>query len=247
MSDTIAGLAEEAKMEHDAASQRSGGADGDLDATPADRRRRKVRDAIVAAAEQVFAREGVEGLSIRRLAEAVDYSPAAIYKYFTSKAELLGALKEAFFERLVARMHAASLDSMEPTPTLLRKAFIDYVEIGLERPHHYAAAFGGVVTLDECETDWAMMEGGQSAAMEAYDVLLKLIARGVDLGELRGGDPRLMAYSLWASMHGLVLLCLRFPGFPNGGPAGELGVTQNAFVATHADLAVRGLEACRHP
>ena len=64
--------------------------------TPASRRREKVRQTILEAAERVFAEEGYEGLSIRRLAEEIDYSPSAIYKYFASKTELVGCLKEAF-------------------------------------------------------------------------------------------------------------------------------------------------------
>ncbi len=55
------------------------------DLTPAERRRLKVRDAIIEAAEDLFTKEGEQGISMRRLAEAIDYSPAAIYKYFDSK------------------------------------------------------------------------------------------------------------------------------------------------------------------
>ena len=54
-------------------------ADND-DLSPAERRRRKVRDAIVSAAEEIFAEEGEAGLSMRRIAERIDYSPAALYK-----------------------------------------------------------------------------------------------------------------------------------------------------------------------
>ena len=68
-----------------------------LEQTPATRRRNKVREAILAAAERMFAKEGESGLSIRRLAEEIDYSPSAIYKYFGSKEELLEELKDSFF------------------------------------------------------------------------------------------------------------------------------------------------------
>jgi AcrR family transcriptional regulator len=215
----------------------------DASHNPADRRRRKVRDAILAAAEFVLAREGAEGLSMRRLAEAVDYSPAALYKYFRCKDELLAALMEAFFERLVARMRAAAVgDSISPV-TRLCEAFADYVETGLERPHHYAAAFAGVANADTSqERIRAIGSGLHPAALEAYGVLVSLVARGVEAGELRPCDPRAAAYSLWASMHGAVMLCLRFARFPHGGPGGDIGLSQREFIAMHARLTVRGLQ-----
>ena len=80
--------------------------------TPADRRRSRVRESIISAAERVFAKEGEEGLSIRRLADEIDYSPSAIYKYFGSKEELIDELKEAFFERLLER------STTVPAPTV---------------------------------------------------------------------------------------------------------------------------------
>ena len=56
----------------------------DSEISPAERRRLRVRGAILDAAEKVFAEEGETGLSIRRIADEIDYSPAAIYKYFSS-------------------------------------------------------------------------------------------------------------------------------------------------------------------
>ena len=73
--------------------------------SPAQRRRNKVRARILSAAERVFAREGASGLSIRRLAETIDYSPAAIYKYFSSKDELVDELKETFFELILENVN----------------------------------------------------------------------------------------------------------------------------------------------
>ena len=72
--------------------------------TPAERRRIRVRGAILEAAERVFAVEGEAGLSIRRIADEIDYSPAAIYKYFGSKDELIDELKEAFFGRILCSL-----------------------------------------------------------------------------------------------------------------------------------------------
>ena len=117
--------------------------------TPASRRREKVRQTILEAAERVFAEEGYEGLSIRRLAEEIDYSPSAIYKYFASKTELVGCLKEAFFIRLVRNIENAIEGQGPGNWESVRDCTRAYVTTALEKPHHYLAGFA---PADDCET-----------------------------------------------------------------------------------------------
>lgn len=62
--------------------------------TPSERRYQRTRQQILAAAQAILGEQGVEGLSMRALAEKVDYSPAALYKYFANKEELIAALRQ---------------------------------------------------------------------------------------------------------------------------------------------------------
>ena len=73
-----------------------------------------MRGAILEAAERVFSVEGEAGLSIRRLAEEIDYSPSAIYKYFGSKDELVDELKEQLADAgvLIAPVGPANAQSL---------------------------------------------------------------------------------------------------------------------------------------
>ena len=64
-----------------------------------DRDRAAVRDAILHAARELFVTEGYRPVSMRRIAERIEYSPAAIYGYFTSKDEIFFALAEEGFRR----------------------------------------------------------------------------------------------------------------------------------------------------
>ena len=215
--------------------------------TPADRRRKKVRESILAAAERVFAREGESGLSIRRLAEEIDYSPSAIYKYFGSKEELLDELKESFFERLLAqvdRVSAANMDFHDRA----RACVTTYVATAVERPHHYAAAFSSIPAPEEVAAraclsweDFIRTSKGQ-----AYKVLVDL----VEDGQARGVfdltlDPIRTAKSIWASSHGLALLMIHMPLLPDMRPCG-VGSSED-FVAFHADMVIRGLYAPPEP
>ena len=211
--------------------------------TPARRRRQKVRDSILAAAERVFAKEGESGLSIRRLAEEIDYSPSAIYKYFGSKEELLDELKESFFERLLAQVdHVAALKL--DFHDRARSCVTTYVATAIERPHHYAAAFSSIPTLEELAVrrrlswdDFITTRKGQ-----AFKILVDLVLDGQADGVFdRSLDPLMGAKSIWASSHGLALLMIHMPLLPGMQPCDAMPTGD--FVAFHADIVMRGLAA----
>jgi len=182
------------------------------DLSPAERRRRKVRDAIVDAAESIFAEEGEAGLSMRRIAERIDYSPAALYKYFDSKEALFDAIREQFFERLLMRMRRVSAEAGDG-PALNGDCLRAYVETGLEQPFHYRLAFSG------CFTEHDADEG--SYAMAAAMHLEQMIAESMDAGWFVQTDPGLAAAAVWASAHGLTMLAVTVPEYPAGKPGCE--------------------------
>lgn len=215
--------------------------DTDAD-TPAGRRKRKVRESIMAAAERVFSEDGEQGLSIRRLAGEIDYSPSAIYNYFKSKDDLLEALKEAFFARLLDRL-AAVMTSDQPFATKARTGFEVYVRTALERPHHYLAAFSSVQVENQptqSDAHWEAFLGSYGG--KAYLWLRDMVEEGISLSAFRAEtNPSLAAKSLWASMHGLAMLMIHLPSFTGRFPI-EPEMTPVDFISYHADQAVRGLE-----
>jgi AcrR family transcriptional regulator len=69
-----------------------------------DRERLAVRRSILDAARDLFVTEGYRNVSIRKIAERIEYSPAAIYSYFPSKDDIFFALAEEGFRRLDAKV-----------------------------------------------------------------------------------------------------------------------------------------------
>ena len=67
------------------------------------------KDRIVDAAEQLFARHGVAGTSLRSITQAADVNSAAIHYHFGSKAELVGAL----IQRRIAPLNERRLKQLE--------------------------------------------------------------------------------------------------------------------------------------
>ncbi len=208
--------------------------------SPAERRRNKIRARILTAAEQVFAREGAAGLSIRRLAENIDYSPAAIYKYFKSKDELVDELKETFFELILENVHRIT-EKSTPFAERARDCVATYVQIATEKPYHYAAAFAGEAVPEgpvDGEPGFDTSKKGR-----AFNVLRGMIAEGVEIGAFRSDiDPSLAAKSVWASMHGLTMMIVHIPTFPAFKPD-QTTLAREDFIQFHADQVIRGLEA----
>jgi len=72
-----------------------------------ERRRQLTRDALVEAAEEVFAQKGYYGASLEEIASAAGFTRGAIYSNFGSKEELLFAVIDRFFERQLEAFQAS--------------------------------------------------------------------------------------------------------------------------------------------
>ncbi|PHS26898.1 MAG: hypothetical protein COA84_05430 [Robiginitomaculum sp.] len=199
--------------------------------TPAERRREKMREAIISAAQAIFSKDGEAGLSMRRLAEAIDYSPAALYKYFASKDDLFEAVREQFFERLLRRMNEATHGS-GTTRELFEACGRAYIETALEEPNTYLMAYTGM------GEDITPAEGTFSYA--AAEQLEDMIEKGMSEGILRDVDLALAGKAVWAAVHGITMLLIQIPTMP-GGVTHETNHTREDMIKFHTDFIWRGL------
>src|ERR1043165_1042301 len=84
------------------------------------RQKENTRQEILDAARDLFVHDGYENVSMRKIAEKVEYAPGTIYLYFKDKAEILDTLCEQTFEKLRARMDAIRRDPGDPVEGLRR-------------------------------------------------------------------------------------------------------------------------------
>ena len=108
-----------------------------------ERDREAVRRSILDAARELFVAEGYQNVSIRKIAERIEYSPAAIYSYFPSKDDIFYALAEEGF-RLLGRLdeapHADRLDRLPPLERV-RAIFWRFYEFSRQHPQYFALMF----------------------------------------------------------------------------------------------------------
>src|SRR5437868_8458331 len=104
-----------------------------------EREKLETRDLILEAARELFASEGYEGVSMRKVAERIEYSPTAIYVHFADKNELFHELCRIDFARLQEVMQSAEMPS-DPVE-VLRQIGRSYIEFGINYPNHYVFMF----------------------------------------------------------------------------------------------------------
>src|SRR5262252_8226241 len=105
-----------------------------------ERDREAVRRAILDAARELFVAEGFQNISIRKIAERIEYSPAAIYGYFPAKDDIFFALAEEGF-RLLHGDPAAEADSSTPPLDQIRAMFWRLYQYSVEHPQYFALMF----------------------------------------------------------------------------------------------------------
>jgi len=108
-----------------------------------ERDREAVRRAILDAARELFVAEGFQNVSIRKIAERIEYSPAAIYGYFPSKDDIFFALAEEGFRLLGDPASVRDDPALKDAPPLerVRAAFWRLYEFSREQPQYFALMF----------------------------------------------------------------------------------------------------------
>ena len=176
---------------------------------------------ILDAAREVFVREGHDQLSMRKLADKIEYSPGTIYLHFSSKEDLLNALVEESFTKLAEALRKTS--RQDPVENL-RLGLRAYVDFGLRNPNHYHFAFGV-----------RPPQSGPYRPHDAFEYLRQCVRRCLAGGRFRQVEAETAAQALWAVVHGLTSLLIARPNFP--------WVARGKLVEAVIDNSIRGLQA----
>lgn len=158
-----------------------------------------LREKILREAIETVQKHGVEGVTMRSLAERLGYSPAAIYLHFQSKRELLQDLANEGFDRL-AEAVAPSLRLPDPVEAMVEGAKC-YIDFGLANPEIYRLMFQGT-SIRAFHPDDLVRRS------RVWDLFRETHARGIASGQLRKGDPDVCNMVGWSLLHGFVQLAL---------------------------------------
>jgi len=170
------------------------------------REREELRTRIVEAARDILSDEGLDALSIRSIAERIEYSPATIYLYFRDKDELVREVVKAGFMRLAEYIErgVAELGPDANPAEQFRATGRAYARFAVENTAYFRVMFElPKVPRMDCHPP---MDSGTLPPCDAN--LVTLVTRAKEAGLMKVGDPAQAALVGWGAMHGLVSLYL---------------------------------------
>lgn len=178
------------------------------------RQRVNLKQRVLQAAEELFVKDGYRNVSMRKIAERIEYSPTTIYRLFRNKAEVMDHLIAAGYrsvyrryEEILARRPASPLETLNLIIT-------EYVRYALEHPNHYELWFS-TGELTRIENQLRMRHGGTS--YHVYQAWLDRIDECKTERLLPQRDTLVLFQLIWGTVHGMISLRIhhrRFPWLP---------------------------------
>lgn len=161
-----------------------------------ERERQATQQAILQAALEIASEEGWQAVTIRRVAERIEYSPSAIYKYFEDKEAILHTLLLQGFQQMLAALEHIATQERNPRERLLQiaSAYWDFV---WHHPTLYQLMFDLKGKMHEVEE-----------AKAAFLLVRAVIEEWNQANSVRMADLDAAVDILWAMMHGLVALTM---------------------------------------
>jgi AcrR family transcriptional regulator len=214
-----------------------------------ERERTAIRQAILSAARDLFVTEGYRNVSMRKIAERIEYSPAAIYSYFPSKDDIFFALAEEGF-RLLAQFGMTVAGQHTDPFSRLRGALWAFYEFSKAHPQYFELMFTDR-SVPSLSQDFQRFEFFQETTAAAETDIRACIDRGQFSSKL---DPAAALHVVWAGMLGAATIGLAqrlAPGEDADALARDLldtilaGFTTNQVTSTFvaSDCAFHSLDA----
>jgi AcrR family transcriptional regulator len=178
-----------------------------------DREREEMRTKILDAARELFAAEGYEAVSMRRIADAIEYSPTAIYAHFKDKAELMRELCSGDFQAMQERNRDV-FDITDPIERI-RRLGLGYIRFAVEHPNHFRLMFMTKPTpeMTDVSEEELIEMGKNDPNRNGYALLVQCVREAMAQGRLLPHltDPHMVTQLLWAGVHGVASLHITRP------------------------------------
>jgi AcrR family transcriptional regulator len=166
------------------------------------------REAIVEAARSLIAADGLEALSLRRIAAQLGVTAPALYAHVRDKQDLLRAVAEVEFGALVARFDEIT----DPDPIVRIKGHARaYVRHARESPELFRVMFLFPPELSPASVPEGIELPG---ATRAFEVAGAAVEAAIAAGAIASDDPLLVALTMWSGTHGVATVLQLGFGLP---------------------------------
>lgn len=161
-------------------------------------------DRIVAEARAVLVEEGVDAVSMRRIAARAGITPMAIYRHFPNREALLDVIANDAFTTLANEWAEPDLSEVteENLPTVIARSLDRYLDVALGQPNLYAFLF-----TERRDNARRFPDDFASGDSPTFNLVISSVDAAIRVGALPAGEDVLsLALILAAQLHGLVQL-----------------------------------------
>lgn len=180
----------------------------DSDLSPRERRYMRTQQAILDAARAIIQEQGADKLSMRAIADWIDYSPAGLYEYYGSKEEIVSAVCGQGHLKL--KGYLAAVATSLPVADYLVEIGMAYIRFAIHNPDYFLLMFTHSIDIRSPNKPiTAFPSASMMHETSSFPILMQGVQRALDEGFIRsapGYGQAEIAYGVWALVHGIAML-----------------------------------------
>jgi len=161
-----------------------------------------LKNALIQAGIDILSEQGLNALSLRKVAQRAGVSHSAPYAHFTDKQALIAAISTEGYRKLFDCLAAAVEQYRHDPLRQLIEASWAYVQFAQREPAHFKLTLSGVVEKEQEYPAFVEM------TEKAFALVVGLAQACQQAGVLKPGPPNQMAVSVWSTVHGFTSLIL---------------------------------------
>lgn len=183
-----------------------------------EREKEELKQKILNAAQELFAEDGYKNVTMRKIADKIEYSLPTLYEHFKNKAEILLYIYQQSGQILLEKLQEIYEQKICPLAKIEAMGRA-YISIGLENKDFYELTFlTNSIRAEQsylCSNPESQScETFDSPSFEAFNLLVRVIKESQDEGYFAGREVMLISQTMWSGLHGLVSLIITYPEFP---------------------------------
>jgi len=167
-----------------------------------DREIENMKHIIIEAAENIIATDGIDSLSIRKIAKQIEYSPANIYHYFKDKEEILNVVMQKGYSKILRAISGTNLDHLKGKDKLVEMSK-NYIKASIAMSDEYMNA--QLNTSQEALQYTSSLFRGASKQKPALSILYQCLKEIEENKFASDDDLELTAQMVAVSTFGLIV------------------------------------------
>ena len=161
-----------------------------------------LKNELVRAGIDILVREGLDGLSLRKVARRAGVSHSAPYAHFEDKQALIAAISSEGFRWLCDELESAYQSVTADPQRQLVECGLAYIHFAQRRRDVFKLMFSGILEQEKKYPEFV------ESSKATFNFLVKIVRECQKAGILRPAPTELLAVAVWGQVHGIVSLAL---------------------------------------